>query len=228
MARAFRLRRVGPRGYKEARFTARLEQEERDLVVGLLHQVAELIDVPVDAPVSHPGEDVDPFDDIVSRLRMSTGGDDEAGGAGTRGERPSHVSGEEDPAIRRLFPIANRTDDEAAAEFARLSEAGLRQRKRDNLLAAVELLERGDSIELTPPQAHTLLVALTDIRVVLGERMGLRTDEDAAALDGTAAALGEDDPRLHFILVYDFLTWLQETLATALLQTVPEEGTRED
>jgi len=40
--------------------------------------------------------------------------------------------------------------------------------------------------------------------------------------------LGEDDPRLHFILVYDFLTWLQESLALALLQAVPEEGTRPD
>lgn len=227
MARAFRLRHVGPRGHKEPRFTARLEQEERDLLAGLLHQVAELIDVPEGAaPVPAPGGEVDPFDDIVSRLSIGT--DDAAGGEGTRGERPSHVSGDEDPAIRRLFPIANRTDEQAAAEFARLSEAGLRRRKRDNLLAAVDLLERGDAIELSAAQAHTFLVALTDIRVVLGERMGLRTDDDAAALDVTAASLGEDDPRLHFILVYDFLTWLQETLATALLQTVPEEGTRED
>lgn len=227
MARAFRMRKVGPRGHKEPRFTARLEQEERDLVVGLLHQVAELIDVPA-AAAPGAGEEVDPFEDIVSRLGMGSVEDDAAGAVGTRGERPSHVSGEEDPAIRRLFPIANRTDDEAAAEFARLSEAGLRRRKRDNLLAAVGLLERGDSLELTVSQAHTLLVALTDIRVVLGERMGLRTDEDAAMLDVSAASLGEDDPRLHFILVYDFLTWLQETLATALLQTVPEQGTRED
>ena len=227
MARAFRLRQVGPRGRKEPRFTARLDQEERDLLAGLLHQVAELIDVPEGTPASSaPGAQVDPFDDIVSRLGMGSD-DGSAGGEGTRGERPSHVRGEEDPAIRRLFPIANRTDDEAAAEFARLSEAGLRQRKRDNLLAAVEMLEHGDAIELTSSQAHTFLVALTDIRVVLGERMGLRTDTDAALLDVTAASLGEDDPRLHFILVYDFLTWLQETLATALLHTVPEQGSRE-
>lgn len=29
--------------------------------------------------------------------------------------------------------------------------------------------------------------------------------------------MDEDDPRLHAMSVYDFLTWLQETLATAML-----------
>ena len=37
-------------------------------------------------------------------------------------------------------------------------------------------------------------------------------------------AFDEDDPRLHYILVYDFLTWLQESLAMALLKNVPEPG----
>ena len=94
----------------------------------------------------------------------------------------------------------------------------MRQRKFDNLRRAAELLGRGGSVELTPADAQVLLVALTDVRVVLGERMGLRTDEDAAGLEAVAATLEESDPRLQFILVYDFLTWLQESLATALLR----------
>ena len=48
------------------------------------------------------------------------------------------------------------------------------------------------------------------------------TDEDAAALDLVAAELDEDDPRLHFVLVYDFLTWLQESLTQALVGGAPE------
>jgi hypothetical protein len=189
--------------------------------------VAELIEVPEAPPASDASGDA--FEDIVARLGMSvgpaeTGADAEAG---SRAERPTHVAGSEDPAVRRLFPIANRADPEAAAEFARLSEAGLRQRKRDNLLRAAAVLDVSDTIELTAADAHAVLVALTDVRVVIGERLGLRSDEDAASLDSAVAELDESDPRLHFVLVYDFLTWLQESLAVALLRSVPEEGTRE-
>ncbi|MCA1781226.1 MAG: DUF2017 family protein [Dermatophilaceae bacterium] len=230
MARAFKVRQVSVGGRKQPRYAARLDASERALVAGLMGQVAELIEVPTAAPApirsERPGDR--DFEDIVARLGMSIGPDDadSAGEAGTRAERPGHVSDVEDPAIRRLFPIANRSDADAAAEFARLSETGLRQRKRDNLLRSAALLEGADSLELTAGDANALLVALTDVRVVLGERMGLRTDDDAAELDLVARDLDEDDPRLHFVLVYDFLTWLQESLALALLRGVPAEGTR--
>lgn len=228
MARAFTMREVKVSGRKEPRYVAKLDENERDLVAGLMHQVAELIDVPMSAAAAAAaagteggqGEtEADPFDAIVAGLGMQISDESSTPGeVGQRSARPEHVAGYEDPAIRRLFPIANRTDSEAAAEFSRLSEGGLRQRKRDNLEAAAALLDRGDSLELTPAQAQTLLVALTDLRVVLGERMGLRTDEDAAELDVLAASLDDSDPRLHFILMYDFLTWLQESLAGALLK----------
>lgn len=231
MARAFKLRKVSVEGRKELRYAGRLEDSERALVGGLMYQVAELIEVPEEPTSAPPGES-DAFEDIVARLGMSVGleaGQDTIPAEeGSRAARPEHVAGYEDPAVRRLFPIANRQDPEAAAEFARLTEVGLRRRKRDNLLQAAALLEQTDHLELRPDQAQSMLVALTDVRVVLGERLGLRSDEDAAALETIAMGLGEDDPRLHFILVYDFLTWLQESLALALLQAVPEEGTRPD
>lgn len=232
MARAFKVRKVSVSGRMEPRYAARLEDSERALVAGLMHQVAELIEVP-DQPTpaaDHSGES-DAFEAIVGRLGMSVAPDagpdpSSSGEEGSRGARPEHVAGYEDPAVRRLFPIANRADPEAAEEFARLSEVGLRRRKRDNLLQAAALLEQTDHLELRPTQAQVLLVALTDVRVVLGERMGLRTDDDAAAMEVVARDLDEEDPRLHYILVYDFLTWLQESLAAALLKAVPERGTR--
>lgn len=231
MARAFKVRQVTVGGRRQPRYAARLDPDERALVSGLMEQVADLIEVPASqsAPSGSDGDVADrDFEDIVARLGMSIGPDEAepAGEAGTRAERPGHVSDVEDPAIRRLFPIANRGDAAAAAEFARLSETGLRQRKRDNLLRSAALLDGADALELTAGDANALLVALTDVRVVLGERMGLRTDEDAAALDLVTQDLDEDDPRLHFVLVYDFLTWLQESLAGALLRGVPEGGTR--
>jgi hypothetical protein len=228
MARGFKVRHVGTGRSKEPRYAARMDVDERAIVSGLMLQVADLIEVP-EAPATE-GASGDAFEDIVARLGMSVAPADAGSDAeqGSRAERPGHVAGNEDPAVRRLFPIANRSDPEAAAEFARLSEAGLRRRKRDNLLRAAAVLDATDTIELTPADAHAVLVALTDVRVVIGERMGLRTDEDAAALDLVAAELDEDDPRLHFVLVYDFLTWLQESLAVALLRSVPSKGTREE
>lgn len=228
MARGFKVRHVGVGRNKQPRYAARMDADERAIVAGLMLQVAELIEVPEASPTDDaPG---DAFEDIVARLGMSVGpvGSGPDAEEGSRAERPGHVAESEDPAVRRLFPIANRTDPEAAAEFARLSESGLRRRKRDNLLRAAAVLDANDVIELTPADAQSVLVALTDVRVVIGERMGLRSDEDAASLDLVAAELDEDDPRLHFVLVYDFLTWLQESLAVALLRSVPEKGTREE
>lgn len=77
----------------------------------------------------------------------------------------------------------------------------------------------GDVLDLCAEQARTFLVALTDVRLVVGDRLGLREDADADALDERALALAPDDPIVYAIAVYDFLTWLQETLATAMLPT---------
>ena len=65
--------------------------------------------------------------------------------------------------------------------------------------------------------ARALLTALTDVRLVLGERMGLRTDEDLVALEAAAGGLDPDDPLGYALAVYDFLTWFQEILASAML-----------
>ncbi|MGA8046073.1 MAG: DUF2017 family protein, partial [Dermatophilaceae bacterium] len=183
MARGFKVRHVGVGRSKEPRYAARMDADERAIVAGLMLQVAELIEVPEASPTDDASGDA--FEDIVARLGMSVGpvGSGPDAEEGSRAERPGHVVESEDPAVRRLFPIANRTDAEAAAEFARLSESGLRQRKRDNLLRAAAVLDANDTIELTPADAQSVLVALTDVRVVIGERMGLRSDEDAASLD---------------------------------------------
>jgi hypothetical protein len=52
---------------------------------------------------------------------------------------------------------------------------------------------------------------------VLGERMGLRTDDDVEVLEAAADELDPDDPLAYALAIYEFLTWLQETLASAML-----------
>ena len=72
-------------------------------------------------------------------------------------------------------------------------------------------------MRLDESTARAFVTALTDVRLVLGERLQLRTDEDLDLVEDLAASLDPEDPLVHVLALYDFLTWLQETLATALL-----------
>jgi len=192
---------------KGARFVARLDEDEREVVVGLLEQTHQFL-----APEPHEPSG-DPFEDLVARLgmpRMSDPGQD-AGHDAPQVPR--------DPAMDRLLPSAHRDDPELAAEFRRLTEHGLREGKAANLATAIEALldSDGDKVRLDHEQAQAMVVALTDVRLLLGERLGLRTDEDAEALQDRLERASEDDPDLHLAAAYDFLTWLQETLLQALM-----------
>jgi hypothetical protein len=144
-------------------------------------------------------------------------------GIGTAVEPPA------DPALARLLPDAHRDDPQAAAEFRRYTESGLRSRKRAGLAVARGTLEHDGLVRLDDEQAQAWLVALTDVRLVLAERMGVRTDEDhdrlvhlvGDLLDEEAGDLDPEVPaagqRLAAMLgMYDFLAWLQETLVEAL------------
>ena len=128
-----------------------------------------------------------------------------------------------DPALERIFPTANREDEQVAAEFRRLTEDGLRARKTANLTTAITALSgvADQKVSLEQPEALALLIALTDVRLVLGERLGLRRDDDVELLEEQVSGLPRDDPAVYALAVYDFLTWLQETLATAMLPGDP-------
>ena len=213
------------RGFKRKGevFVAKLDAVERGLVVGLMEQVRELLEPeePVgDAGSRSAGEQGgDAFDQIVAGLGGSGWGvsvspEDQVFGAPTS---PGALE-ERDPALDRLLPAAHREDEQIAAEFRRFTEHGLRARKTANLSTAITALSASTEqrVELDQPQAVALVVALTDVRLVLGERLGLRTDEDLELLEEQVSSLDDDDPAVYALAVYDFLTWLQETLAHAL------------
>jgi hypothetical protein len=179
----------------------RLSDPERDLLANLFTQLDQLLDD--GTPV---GED--PFDDLVA-----LGG---LGGLGDGTQPPPKPP--DDPALARLFPEANRDDAEAATEFRRLTESGLRARKRAGARTAVGILRREGAQTLGDEETQTLLKAFTDLRLVLGERLGLKTDEDAARL-GAQLMLGIEpyEGWQGLAMTYELLQHLQESLVQALM-----------
>jgi hypothetical protein len=122
-----------------------------------------------------------------------------------------------DPAVARLLPAGHRDDPDLAAGYRRLTEHGLRERKRAGLELAAAALGRPEPVVLDPAEATALLKGLTDVRLVLAERLGLRTDADAEALHHALARAADlDDPRTAAAALYDALTWWQESLVGAL------------
>ena len=198
---------------KGDRFRARLDEVELQVVIGLLIQTRDLV-----APPERPSTG-DEFDDLVASMGPMVP-DDAAG-----------IDQPRDPALERLLPPAHREDAEQAAEFRRLTERGLRGRKAATLQAAIDALAASSppKIELDQAQAQSLVVALTDVRLVLGERLDLHSDADADALAerlaqltggpaGEEQDLGEAEEALALLSAYyDFLTWLQESITAALM-----------
>jgi hypothetical protein len=254
VARGFRRTRHGPR--------AKLDDQERSVLAHLFVDVYELLD---------DGAPTDP-DPLAAMI-----------GIGTSVDLP------EDPALARLLPDAHADDPAASSEFRRYTEQGLRERKRQCLETARLTLGRPGSLLLDDAEAQAWLVALTDVRLVLAERMGLRTEDDhevllrrlgigldelddvvegvdgpggfdadqagdetGAGVPGPGALLGQavdeavgavepepsppgggpssddaldddeldDDERVQLaamLSLYDFLTWLQETLVQAVV-----------
>lgn len=186
---------------KGSRVTARLDDNERAIVRELLDQTRQLL-------IPSGGLSGDPVEDLMAGL-----------GSAPDAEELAH----RDPALARLLPDGHRGDEDIAAEFRSLTEHSLRQRKVATLSTAIEALDQPasrDRLELDLGQAQALLVGLADVRLALGERLQLRTDEDSERLQQELADAGNgagDDPRLVTGLYYDFLTWMQESLAGALL-----------
>jgi hypothetical protein len=208
MARAF-LREQGL-------YVGLLEPNERIVLQGLMQQTRLLL-----APEIEPTGDA--FDDLVASMGLSLSAADgrPAEPNGLEAESGSSSFADRDPALDRLLPTAHRGDDQIAAEFRRLTEESLRQRKSGNLDVALQCVERavGDRVVLDESQAPAFLMALTDVRLLLGERMGMRTEEDAEALHAAMEDIDDDDPLGYAMAWYDFLTWLQETLTQALMGT---------
>ena len=118
----------------------------------------------------------------------------------------------EDPVLARLLPDAYGDDPESAGEFRRYTEPGLRSGKvaaAQTVLAT--LPAAGGRVRLSTGDGEAWLRSLNDVRLALGVVLGITEDYEREF-----ASTEPGDPREAYLHVYDFLTFLQETLVRAL------------
>ena len=180
---------MGVHGFRRTargRIILRADEVERSILTALVHQLVEFVAPDADAA------DQDPLAAMV--------------GIDPFAERP------EDPALHRLFPDAYTDDEEAAGEFRRFTERSLRDTKLANARTVLDTLERsGSKIVVSDGEAAAWLGTLNDLRLTLASRIGLDEDNHEAFY-----ALPESDPAFALFHIYDWFTFLQETLVHAL------------
>ncbi len=129
----------------------------------------------------------------------------------------------DDPVLARLFPTAYPDDEEAAGEFRRFTEGGLRDGKARNAVLIIDQLEEAGlpaeleedglwiDVELDASQAAAWMRSFTDIRLALATRLGVEEGDEDYWL-----SLPDDDPRSHVHDIYEWVGYLQETLVASV------------
>lgn len=187
-------------------FVARLDAAERAVLLEAVDEVVRLLGGDM-----RPEATMDP----LASLRLDVG----------------PVAAPADPALRRLLPDVSKDDADVAAEFRRLTEDDLRDTKVGNLLLLrSRLLDARRGIVVTPGQAPGVAAALTDLRLVLAERLGVRTEADA---DAVYRLVAEGDPvhrsdrvgmvRRRLAIISTVLGVLQDSLVEHMLSALPDD-----
>jgi Domain of unknown function (DUF2017) len=118
----------------------------------------------------------------------------------------------DDPVLARLLPDAYSDDPDAAAEFRRYTEESLRAGKLETAQTVLTTLPpTGGEVVLNEAECQAWLRALNDIRLALGVRLGITDEEQDLAGD-----LPDNDPRAAYLMLYQWLAYLQDSLLDAL------------
>ena len=204
MARGF----PSPRQGADLRYAAKLDEVERGVVIGLMEQVIGLLDAPA-APTGGRG----PLDQIVAGMGglgigVSVLPEDQQGG---------HPPGQ---CQRMPGPSASRTrlcngasaGNQSDEQVCRVPSAD-RGRTEAEKGCRAPTVHRGVERRLRVGRGRrrhpSLLAALTDVRLVLGERLEAPDDTDVERLEAIVDTLAPDDPaRLCDGRLRLPLTWL--------------------
>ena len=165
-----------------------IDQDERRLLQSIAQQVIELV-----APPAAPADQ----DPLVAMVGIDM-----------------DARRSEDPAVARLFPDAFTDDEDAAQEFRRFTERDLREGKVSNARAVIDCTSPATTGALQVPDALVLpwLGFFNDARLTIGTRLGI-TDDSREEFD----QMDDDDPRFAMAQIYDWLTYLQDSLLQHLV-----------
>ncbi|MCB7136422.1 DUF2017 family protein [Cellulosimicrobium marinum] len=205
--------RAESRGY-----VAELEPSERIVLAQLAGDVAQMLQTEVpDGPGAGP---------VPDGAWVPPGWTGPVPSAAGQGPVP------QDPAVRRLLPDAS-DEDEVAQEFRRLTQDDLAAQKVGRLVLLGQMLVDGEPASAAPfvvprDAARRVAGALTDVRLVLAERLGLRTDAQVEGLYDELDAEGDDGPdldgdvegraaRRFLVSVFLLSGLLQESLVDGML-----------
>jgi len=127
-------------------------------------------------------------------------------------EQQSPPTTPDDAVLARLLPDGYRDDPDAAGEFRKYTEPGLRSAKQQAALQMLDTLpDQGGRIQLTSEQAQAWLKALNDVRLALGVRLDVTED-----FEQQWTKLDREDPQWAAYEVYAWLGAVQESLVQAL------------
>lgn len=205
-------------------FVAELDADERAAVAAVVADVAQLLGA---GRLEDRGEADRPGDDDAPQALPPT---ESLAGLSLRID---DIRAPDDAAVRRLLPDASRNEPQVSAEFRRLTEDDLRQVKTARLTALWDALTTGPAdgwprgaLVVHPDAGADLAATITDLRLVLADRLGLDDDEASEALYAELERdLPDDDPqpdaagdvRRYLGSIYAALSWLQESLLDVLL-----------
>ena len=110
-----------------------------------------------------------------------------------------------DPISTRLFPDAYPDDPDASMEFRRFTERSLRDTNVTRAKRVLADLEGRTKLTLNPDQWQQWVGFLNSLRLALGTR--LEIDQESWTEERS-----ESDPFYQLHELYNWLTWMQETL----------------
>lgn len=178
----------------EGHMVADLSQQEAAVIRGLVGQIKDML-------TARASET--PQDELAELTGIRTG----------------PATAPEDPVMGRLLPDFFRpgestgeldeAESDAAAAMRSLHEPALVESKTSVAALVLETCPRdGGTVHLTEEQADGWLSALNDVRLALGTAL----DIDEHSADETP----EDDLRREHFGVYQWLTWVQDSLIEAV------------
>lgn len=146
------------------------------------------------------------------------------------GMRSGHAQAPDQAPLARLLPDFHRPeegagDDPDSQAVARAHNSGMRMLHEPEIIdakldaAAVVLRtlpSRGGTVSLTPEQGESWLNCLNDVRLGLGAMLLEADAPEDGAPQTIPEQVPEDDPRSAHLDVYHWLTFMQDSLCTAL------------